>query len=65
MIETETTLSNLRATLRGCRGQWRLLARRAKVSHGWISAVAAGTIRNPGVLTLERVRKALEGIKPE
>ncbi len=42
------------------RGDWKVIASRADVSHSWISQFVRGLIPNPGYMTLKKLSAALD-----
>lgn len=51
--------TEVRAALERRRGDWKVIAERAKVSHSWISQFVRQKIPNPGYATLCRLHALL------
>lgn len=51
--------TDVRAALEARRGEWRLIAEQANVSHSWISQFVRGKIPNPGFETLRGLALSL------
>lgn len=51
---------DVRSALEARRGQWRLIAAQAEVSHSWISQFMRGRVQNPGFQTLLRLAVSMK-----
>jgi transcriptional regulator with XRE-family HTH domain len=56
------TLSSIVSRLQACRnsGAWERIAKRADVNYGTISRIVCGRLQNPGVLTCEKIERAMD-----
>ena len=51
--------TQVRQMLEARRGDWKVIAEQADVSHSWISQFVRGLIPNPGFTTLKRMHEHL------
>lgn len=54
--------SQVRDALLARKGDWPRIARKAEVSHSWISQFVREKIPNPGIETLRRLKTVLDAI---
>lgn len=52
--------TQIMAELEKRRGDWKVIAADADVSHSWISQFVRGLIPNPGINTLRKLRDAIQ-----
>ena len=55
----------LKADLEARRGEWRSVAALSGVSYSWLSQFARGLIANPGIMTIRKLRVALDTKRPK
>jgi predicted transcriptional regulator len=59
----QKTLDYVLTELQNKRGKWPELATKADVSYSWLTKLAQGKIPNPGLVTVDRLAKALRSCK--
>lgn len=59
-MDTTKYVSEIRKLVRNNRPLWRQLERDDVVSYAWLARFAGGDYDNPGIFTLEKVKKAIE-----
>lgn len=64
MKESEL-LEEVKTGLSRAKGHWPAIAHDLGVSYWWLSKVANGHIRNPGVIEVERLNRYLNGHFPK